>query len=284
MLCPGEKELYFNQLKWIQMIWNNLRKLSLMQRPEMDTMTQNANETLEKLINEFESAENITKSLHQAAKKLPDHILCTGKFETKLSDELLSSNLFAHDEFMRGIIDEWHSFAFVSNTIGDEYVITTQKTLIEPLRQLKQAFGELRTAIRLHDSIQFDVIKFQRKVASYSEKEKTGANLVKLEETKQALAASQREFARRTQLLINDLSKFLKGSVDMMKPLLEGFIAAEVAWIRACKKTIDSKPSISSITGGHSVNGELGGPSARSKAIDEKIQALSSLTICSELR
>lgn len=259
------------------MNWNVLKKLPLIHRSELDSSTQNANETLEKLVAEFDSAENVTKSLYQAAKKLPDHILCMGKFETKLTDDLSSSNLFVSDEIMRSIVEEWHSFAFVSNTVGDEYVITLQKTLIEPLKQLKLAFAELRSAIRLHDSIQFDVIKFQRKVASYSDKEKTGANLVKLQESKQALSASQREFSKRTQQLVNDLSKFLSGSVEMLQPLLEGFIAAEVAWIRACKRSLDSKTNMSSINAFETHSDRL-------KTIEESFKSLGSLSICSDTK
>lgn len=243
----------------------------------MDSSTLNANETLEKLVAEFDMAENVTKSLHQASKKLPDHILCTGKFETKLTDELAMSNLFVGDDFMRSIVEDWHSFAYVSQAIGDEYVITLQKTLIEPLKQLKQAFADLRTSIRMHDSIQIDVIKLQRKVSSYSDKEKTGANLVKLQETKQALAASQQEFARRTQVLINDLTKFLAGSVEMLQPLLEGFIAAEVAWIRACKRSIENKTHITTTT-------DIASQSDRLKTMEDTFKRISALSICSDLK
>lgn len=256
------------------MNWNPLRRLPLNQRPELDSATQSANEALEKLIADFDSAENITKLLYQSAKKLPDHILCTGKFETKLTDEISSSNIFSNDEFMSSIVEEWHNFAFVTNAIGDEYVITLQKSLIEPLKQLRQAFSDLRAQIRLHETIQFDVVKYQRKVASYSDKEKTGANLVKLEESKQAFAASQKEFSRRTQMLVNDLTKFLAGSVEMLQPLLEGFIAAEVAWIRASKRCIESKTHITSAT-------NLESQQERSKSIEDTFKRISALSICS---
>lgn len=256
------------------MSWNPLKRVSLSQRPELDTTTQSANETIGKLIAEFDSAENVTKQLYQAAKKLPDHILVTGKFETKLTEDIADSNLFSNDQFMCSLIEEWHDFAFVSNTIGDEYVITIQKTLLEPLKQLKRAFAELRAAIRVHHSIQLDVIKFQRKVASYSDKEKTGANLVKLEEARQAFVASQKEFKRRTQILVNDLSKFLEGSVEMLQPLLEGFIAAEVAWIRACKRSIDSKTNICGAT-------SLETQSDRLKSMEDSFRSLGALSICS---
>lgn len=262
------------------MSWNPLKKLSVIQhRLEwLDSSTQSANETLERLTAEFDSAENVTKSLHQSAKKLLDQILCMGKFETKLTDELSGSNVFENDETMRGVVEEWHSFAFVSSTIGDEYVISLQKNVIEPLKQLKQAFAELRAGIRLHDSIQLDVIKYQRKVASYSEKEKTGTNLVKLQENKHALEASQREFATRTQTLVNDLSKFLAGSVEMLEPLLAGFIAAEVAWIRACKRSLDSRSHITTATQTESTQTQ----SDRLKSIEDSFRALSALSISSE--
>lgn len=259
------------------MNWNPLKRSTLNARPEMDSITQNASETLARLVAEFDSAENVTKSLYLTAKKLPDHILCTGKFETKLTDDLSSANLFSRDEFMQNIMEEWHDFAFVNNTIGDEYVVSLQRTLMEPLKQLKQAFCELRAAIRLHDSVQQDVIKFQRKVASHGEKERTGANLVKLQESKQSLAASQKEYANRTQTLINDLSKFLTGSVDILQPILEGFIAAEVAWARACKRNMDNRTHITATT-------QVETQSDRLKNIEDSFRAMGSLSICADTR
>lgn len=258
------------------MSWNLLKRVpTIHHRPEFDPMTQSANETLGRLIVEFDGAENIVKSLSQAVKKLPDHILCMGKFETKLTDELTSSNLFTFDDNMRNILEEWHSLAFTTNNIGDEYVISVQKTLIEPLKQMRQAFAKLRVAIRLHDSIQMDVAKFQRKVSSYNDKEKTAANLVKLQEAKQALSACQQEYIRRTQELINDLGKFLAGSVEMLRPLLEGFIAAEVAWIRACKCSLDTRSHLISEVDRRSQSDRL-------KDMEDSFRSLSALSICSD--
>jgi len=230
---------------------------------------------LEKLVAEFDCAENVVKSLQQSIKKLLDQILCMGKFETKLIDELCGSNLFTDDDSLRLVLEDWHSSAFVFNTVGDEYVISLQKNVVEPLKQLKRAFIELRAQIRLHDSIQLDIIKFQRKVSSYSQKERTATNLVKLQESKQSLEARQREFANRTHLLLKDLSKFLRGSVEMLQPLLEGFIAAEIAWIGACKRSMDARShmdvAISSLS-----------QSDRLKKIENSFSSINSLSICSE--
>lgn len=255
------------------MNWNPLKRLSLLKhKPELDSTTQNASEQLERLVTEFEAAENVTKALGQSVKRLLDQILCMGKFEVSLTSDISTSNVFNENESMHQILDEWNSMATVNNTIGDEYVIGLQKNLVEPLKQLKTAFAELRAQIRLHDAVQLDVIKFQRKVASYTDKDRTGANLVKLQENKQALAASQVEFAKQTQQLVNDLSKFLAG-LEKLKPLLEGFIGAELAWVQACKRTLDQRP--------HLVAGaKHQSQSERLKSIDDKLSKLSSLGIC----
>lgn len=256
------------------MNWKLLRK-STLNRVELDPSIQNANLALDRLLTEFEAAESATKSLYLAVKKLPDHVLCTGKFEVKLTDELASSNLFSQDESTRCIIEDWHSFASQSSTIGDEYVITLQKTLIDPIKRLKKAFAELRAAIKIHDSKQLDLIRCQKKVSSYVDKEKTGANLVKLEESKKMLSSAQNNFARSTQVLLNDLSKFITGSVEMLKPLLEAFIAAEVSWVKACKNSLDSKSQMINTI-------QQISPTERSKTIENSMRRLGSLSICTD--
>lgn len=260
------------------MNWNPLKRLSLLKlqnRSDWDPNTLNASEQLERLIADFDRSENVTKSLHQSSKKLLDQILCVGKFELTLTEDLSTSDVFSNDDSMRVAIEEWNSMASVNNSIGDEYVISLQKTVIDPLKHLRQAFLELRAQIKLHDAIQLDVIKFQRKVVSCSDKEKTGANLVKLEESKQALAASQREYTKQTQQLVNDLSKFLSASVEMLRPLFEGFIAAEFAWIRACKRTMDTKSRLISTLDNQRQSDRL-------KSIEDSFKALGTLSICSD--
>lgn len=254
------------------MNWNPLKRPSL-NRPALDPSTQNANLALERLLNEFDSAENTAKSLYISVKKLPDHLLCAGNFEIKLTDELLTSSLFANDEFMRNVIEDWNSFTLQSNTIGDEYVINIQKTLIDPIKRLKLAFSGLRSAIKLHESKQFNLIKHQKRVASLSDKEKTGPNLVKLEQSKKLLSNAQSDFAHSTQVLLNDLSKFITGSVEMLKPLLEAFIAAETAWVKACQQSLESKSDLTT-------NMEEQNVADRLKSINDTMNRINTLSIC----
>lgn len=259
------------------MNWNSLVRTHLkrfQQRPDLGSTTENVSDQLERLIAEFDSAENVAKSLSQSAKKLLDQVLCMGKFEVTLAESTLNSDAFAEDSSMQTILEEWNSLAVVDNTIGDEYVMSLQKTLIEPMKQLKKAFAELRAQIRLMEAVQLDMIKFQRKVSSYNSKEKTGQNLVKLQENKQALAASQTEFARQSEQLVNDLTKFNTGSMEMLKPLLEGFIAAELAWIEARKRTLNQRSRLMAATSAQTQTDRL-------KVVEDKFGRLDKLSICS---
>jgi hypothetical protein len=259
-------------MNWNSLVRSHLKRFQ--QKPDSGSANENASEQLERLIAEFESAENVTKSLSQSAKKLLDQVLCMGKFEMTLTEGLISSAVFAEDVAMQGVLDEWSSLAIVDNKIGDEYVITMQKTLVEPLKQLKRAFAEIRAQIRLMETVQLDVIKFQRKVSSYNSKDKTGQNLVKLQENKQALAASQAEFARQTEQIVKDLTTFNTGSMEMLKPLLEGFVAAELAWIQARKRTINQRSRLVSATSARTQPEWI-------KSIEESFKKIGALSICS---
>lgn len=258
------------------MNWNPLRRLILLQQMPTDPAIRQANSTLDRLIIEFDSAENVIKQLSQSIKKLSDEILCMARFESKLFDDIVGSKLFDSDQSVKQTLEDWQSFTVQSSQIGDEYVIHLQRSLLDPIKKLQQTFKDLKLAIRFHEKLNLTVSKYQRRVTQYSDKTKTGTTVVKLEESKRALTIAQGEFARNSQVLVNDLSKFLSGSVEMLRPLLEGFMAAEVAWIQACKQSLDGK--VNSTAQNQSVSGV--GLADRLKDMQESFKSLGSLSIC----
>lgn len=235
------------------MSWNPFKRSistssRLNQPQDLDQATVNASLALGKLLTQFELAESSLKAFYSSVKKVQDHILCTGKFETKLTSELASSRLHIEDEndddycqTMDMAIASWRSIALASNTLGENFVITLQRYVIDPMKQLKQAFIDLRVAIRLHDMKQNQIVRLQRKVSKYSEKKKTGKNLVQFEEAKRQLSQAEGDYSQNIQILLNDLTKFLSGSTKLRKPLVEAFAGAELAFMESSKKIVDEQ-------------------------------------------
>lgn len=253
--------------------WNILKKAVRRFKPDFDYRTQEASQILDRLIVEFDGIENAVRSLNQTAKKIPDILLAQNKFDLKLVEDLSNARLFDSDEQMKNVIEEWHKIASDANSIGDDYIITLQKTFNNSIKQLRQSFAEMKSAIRLREAIYSDVIKYSRKVVLYEEREKTGTNMVKLAEAKQDLIASQEEFSKRTFALTSELSKFLHSGIDMFHPSLEAFIASEMVWIRTCQRSINNQPTINEAI---RYEREVG---SRKRIIDESFERLNSLSI-----
>lgn len=197
------------------------------------------------------------------------------KVESKITNDLSSSNQFTDDQNLRNILEKWHSFACDSNAAGEDYVVALQKVLLNPLKQMRQAFADMRNAIKTRESVHSDMLKFQKKVIYYNEREKTGTNLVKLEESRQAFNSSQSEYTRRTEALTKELSHFLSGTVSLFQPSLEGYITSEIGWIHNCQTSFDNQLNLPAIKQDQSVV-EL------SKTIEENFVNMSKLSICSD--
>lgn len=262
------------------MSWSSLRSLTLRHnRADLDPVCQSENELLDRLVSEFETVEGVAKTINQAARKLSAQILCTSRFELSLTNNLsYRTSLFMQDNFMRDILDGWSSFASTSQQLGDEYVLSLKKSLIEPLQLMQRAFHELRAKIKTHNNLELIVIKLQRKVANYHDKERTGSNLVKVQEIRKMLAVRRQEFSRLTQQLVASLSRFLTESLLTLRPMLEEFIAAELAWIHSSKRSMERRLFSPFQCDWVQSQG------ARNRSMEDSMRALGSLSICSDSR
>lgn len=259
---------------------STLRGFSTRRRQcQLDPSTDNANEHLDQLIGNLESNEHVSKTIQQSATKLIDEVLLLGKLETNLTHDLTcKTNIFICDERIRDILEDWYSFAGIQNNLTSEYVITLKKNLIEPLKLLKHAFDEIKTQIRANCALQLVVIKLQRKMAGFVDRPMTGKNLVKKQELRRTLITTQTEYAKQTQKLINDLTKFSSGGMEMLTPLLSRFLSSEIVWVHSSKRAIQLQTYCLDSSYLHE------NPADRIRTIDDTMRSLDALSICRESR
>ncbi|GIY06754.1 bridging integrator 3-like protein, partial [Caerostris extrusa] len=87
----------------------------------------------------------------------------------------------------------------------------------EKLRELVQEW---------HSYVSQDSIKASQKVQKLQEKEKTGANIVKLESAKQNLVNLEEDFKAQDKLLKSELPLLYEGRIEYFQPCLESLIKA----------------------------------------------------------
>jgi hypothetical protein len=242
---------------------------------EVDQVCQLEKDQLDKLIIELESVENVAKSVHQSVKNLTKQMLCTGKVECTLTSDLLNqAKIFGDDDAMNNLLEECNSFAQTNNASGKEFITSLKKAVLVPLELLRRAMNEVRAELRIYNSLEMQVTKLQRKVTAHSDKERTGPNLVKLQEMKLALAVRRNEFTKLTQQMLVKLSKLLSASVELLNSCIKGFIAAELSWKCLCKQAMCRAFS--------KLPTDL--ESNRVKSMGESMKALNALSICLDLR
>uniref|UniRef100_A0A6G1SN28 Uncharacterized protein n=1 Tax=Aceria tosichella TaxID=561515 RepID=A0A6G1SN28_9ACAR len=259
------------------MSWRSVRSVRIRRhRVEVDPVCQIEKDQLDNLVVELETVESIAKSAYQSAKNLSKQALCVGKLELTLTNDLTNyARIFTNDDTMSNLLEECNAYAYTSNTSSNEFATSLKKTLLDPLELLKRALTEVRRELRVYYSLEMEVIKLQRKVASYSDKERTGSNLVKFQEMKLALAVRKNEFTKLTQQLVAKVSKFVAGTKELLNSCVKGFIAAEMAWMNSCERTISRKSFM---------NIPVGIETDRLKFMGDSIRALESLSICLDSR
>lgn len=239
-------------------------------------MCQLEKDQLDNMIEELESVENLAKSTHQSARNLAKQTLGVSKIELTMANNISNHiKIFTNDDMMCNLLEECNSYAHMSNSCNKEFAMSLKRALMEPLELLKRAMNEVRAEMRVYNSLELEVIKLQRKIAAHSDKERTGPNLVKLQEMKLALAVRKNEFTKLTQQLVAKLSKFLTSTKELLNSCIKGFIAAELAWMHSCERAINRKPFM---------NIPAGIEPDRVKFMGDSLRALDSLSICLDSR
>ncbi|GIY78124.1 bridging integrator 3 [Caerostris darwini] len=183
---------------------------------------------LEKHVSKLEQLENTTKKLYKDAKKYEDCILEANRSEKKMTSDLSNSMLCQEEEKLRELVQEWHSYVSQVNTFDEDLVLVTRRTVVEPMKKFQTVFSATRSALRKRDQALQDSIKASQKVQKLQEKEKTGANIVKLEAAKQNLVNLEEDFKAQDKLLKSELPLLYEGRIEYFQPCLESLIKAQV--------------------------------------------------------
>lgn len=199
-------------------------------------------EDMEKQLLRLAGAEMATNQLKRDAKKLNDSIIALNRIDCKLTNDLSNSTLCQqHEPDLRLLTEEWHTFNCQSTKCADDLNVNVQRIIVDPVKKLQQAYKEIRILLKKRDHCHQEIVAHSAKVAKLSEKEKTGPNLVKLEQAKQALAAAQEEFTKQNNLIEQELPAFVDARIDYFQPSLEGFVRSEALFWGDTLNAMNSK-------------------------------------------
>lgn len=205
------------------------------------------NDPLEEQTLILSSVENSSKKMLKSARKMTDAMQSLSRMEVKLTTDLSNSSLCQEDSELRNLTEEWHSFNCRLTDGAADYSDTVGKTVVEPTKRIYKMMEEFRMAIKKREELQHKILKMKERVNKLKDKEKTGSNLVKLQQHRIQLEALEEEFRQHNDLLLRELPKFLSTRIDLIQPSIEGYTKAKVLFWGDTLSALTSFPFLSSI-------------------------------------
>jgi hypothetical protein len=193
--------------------------------------------TFEREVKKLEHLEEVTKVIQKDIKKFTESQTAKAKAETKIVHDLQSSAVCRDNEKLRELTDSWSVAARRLEMLSDELIATTQKAVAEPTKRLGVVFPSVQQAIKKREQSLQEYLKCREKNDKYTARERTGPNLVKLENSRKALAAAKNEFETQNNLLLQELPRLYESRIDYFQPSLQALISAQIKYYSESQRT-----------------------------------------------
>lgn len=177
------------------------------------------------------SVESNSKQILKNSRKLSDSLSHLSRNQVKLTKDLSNSYLCqVHDQDLRSLTEDWHSFHCQLSEANAEITSNIGKTITEPVKKINKLYEEVRTHLKKREELLGTIQKLSVKVTRLSEKEKTGNTLVTLQKTKNSLESTEHELATLEATLMQEVPLLLDYRVQLLQPSLEAFVRSELSY------------------------------------------------------
>lgn len=198
----------------------------------------------EKEQKKIENFENINKKFHKDVKAYIDRLDELKKNETKMIGDLdnfigqalMTSTSVGEAEIETTATNEtdfkekfqlWRDILVHHNTSCETLKQSCQSKVIEPIKKLNNLFPNVYSAIKRRDQALSEYIKQKAKLEKLQERERTGANVVKIEELKQQVNASKQQFFKEHVFLMEELPKLYNSRLEYIKPCVNSLLESQ---------------------------------------------------------
>lgn len=210
---------------------------------------------------DFDKQEKKIQQLEQTNKKFYKDVKCyvdkideLNKSETKMINNLsglantatIQSLTDENDHFRTEEIEFlsklklWKDLLNEHNSTCDQLKASCQSQVIDPMKKLNSLFPQVYESIKRRQAAFNELCKQQGKLDKALEKERTGAQLVRIEQLKQLVATSKQQFQREHTLLMEELPKLYDSRVDYIRPCVTALLESQAKFYDSYAAFYDS--------------------------------------------
>jgi hypothetical protein len=115
-----------------------------------------------------------------------------------------------------------------------------QTQVIEPMKKLNTIFPTVYTAIKRREQTYNELLKQQAKLDKAQERERTGVNLVRIEQLKQLVQIAKQQFQKEHLFLMEELPKLYNSRLDYIRPCVNSLLQSQANFYENYSKFYDS--------------------------------------------
>lgn len=209
---------------------------------------------------DFDKEEKKIQQLEQTNKKFYKDVKCyvdkieeLNKSETKMinnlsglanptstATELTGTNFQSEEIEFLAKLKLWKDLLNEHNSTCEGLKGSCQTQVIEPMKKLNSLFPQVYEAIKRRQHAFNELCKQQSKLDKALEKERTGVQIVKIEQLKQLVATSKQQFQREHSVLMEELPKLYNSRVDYIRPCVSALLESQAKFYDSYSKFYDS--------------------------------------------
>uniref|UniRef100_T1IIW4 BAR domain-containing protein n=1 Tax=Strigamia maritima TaxID=126957 RepID=T1IIW4_STRMM len=210
------------------MSWNPLKKKALSKQASFPVPPSDSDNDFEKQLQKLKRLDESSKKLYRDFKRCTECLADLAKNEQKLTSNLSASHLCHYDEKLRTLAEDYFSIAKAMDQNTNELILVSQKAVLDPVKKYNNIFVALNTSLKKRDQLSQECQKCQIRLEKQQEKEKTGPNIVKLNQLKKQFEHAQEEASEHTTQLASEIPQFYDSRLDYFNPCLEAFVRCQV--------------------------------------------------------
>jgi len=210
--------------------WNPLKKAGaqLNSKPLLSQglLSHDEDRDLEMTFVRLQDMEENTKKLYKEVRRYEDCLANLQKTEEKLASDLVNSSL--EDPELKAVGEEYSSVVYqLGHTTGDLAQLA-QKTVVDPMKKLTTEFPQIQAAVKRRDMLLTECLRCQQKWEKLAKLERTGGNIVKVEQAKRSYQLAKEDFEKVNRLMLLELPQFYARRIDYFQPCLQALIRSQV--------------------------------------------------------
>ena len=202
----------------------------------------------------IQQLELINKKFYKDVKGYVEKIDELNKSETKMISNLssltntsaasgiieLNAHVQAEELEFLSKLKLWKDLLNDHNASCDNLKQSCQTQVIEPMKKLNSLFPQVYEAIKRRQCAFNELCKQQGKLDKALEKERTGVQMVRIEQLKQLVLDAKQQFQREHLLLMEELPKLYNSRVDYIRPCVSALLESQAKFYESYSSFYDS--------------------------------------------